>query len=160
LKYIKTKADRLEERYISEEINRDMFEKYQAKFNEDIKSIQQELGKVKKGVSNPEKCIENAVDFASKLANMWDLANYQGKQKLQYLVFPDGIYFNKKTDGCRTENINQFLFSIGSISSTLSQKKTGISQLNLSYSSSVHRTSKLLNLFIESLIEKDNFKFT
>jgi hypothetical protein len=52
-------------------------------------------------------------------------------------VFPDGIFYNKKNDECRTENINQIFFTIASLSKTLSNKKTGITSLNMSYSSSV-----------------------
>jgi site-specific DNA recombinase len=137
LNEIKTKAERLEERFVLEEINKEMFDKYQAKFKEELDSIQQQLQKTEKKVSNPEDCVEKALDMAVNLPKMWNLAKYQNKQKLQYLLFPDGIFYNKVKDECRTEKINPVFLAIALKSATLQHKKTGITSLNMSYPSLV-----------------------
>ena len=53
--------------------------------------------------------------------------DYVAKQKLQYLVFPEGIYYNKKKDECRTTKVNSIfsLFSSISVDYTENKDKVG-----------------------------------
>ena len=48
--------------------------------------------------------------MASELPSLWRKANFEGKRKLQYLVFPEGIRYDRKNDDYRTTRIN-LLFS-------------------------------------------------
>jgi ferredoxin-NADP reductase len=45
---------------------------------------------------NLEKTVEHALDFSSKLSTLCDSSDYTSKQKLQFLLFPEGIYYDKK----------------------------------------------------------------
>ena len=40
---------------------------------------------------------------------MWRDSDFSNRQKIQNLVYPGGIYFDKKNDDYRTENENKFL---------------------------------------------------
>ena len=65
------------------------------------------------------------INLSSKLATVWDLSDYKGKQELQFLLFPDGIYYNRKTEGCRTPKVNEVFSYISSLQRALGQEKSG-----------------------------------
>jgi site-specific DNA recombinase len=97
---------RLEERYINEEIDRDLFLRYKEKFVAERRELEQNLQKLDNKLSNLETLIEKALHFGSKLKPLWDSGGYAQKQKLQNLVFPEGLLYNRKNDECRTPRIN------------------------------------------------------
>jgi site-specific DNA recombinase len=119
---LNNQIERLEERYIMEELDQEMFMKFKQKFVTERTQIEQEMANNTNRVSNLDQCIEMAIQFSTKLASMWTLGGYEAKQKLQYLVFPEGIVYNKKTDQCRTPRVNA-VFSCLAALSTLSDKK-------------------------------------
>jgi site-specific DNA recombinase len=100
------KVNRLEERFIDEEINSELYNNYSEKFSIEKKEIEKDLSKASKQVSNLEECVEVAISFASKLPSNWLSADYFTKHQIQFLVFPEGIMYNKKNDICRTNRIN------------------------------------------------------
>lgn len=53
---------------------------------------------------------------STKLNTVWDLADYTYKQKLQYLVFSDGMLYSKKNNKCRTEKVNSIFSAIAELS--------------------------------------------
>lgn len=103
---IEKKITRLEERYMNEELNREMFEKFMAKLNTERKEIEGQMPKGQNQVSNLQNCISKAITLSSKLNTAWHSADFTYKQKLQYLVFPEGMYYDKKTNECRTPRVN------------------------------------------------------
>lgn len=56
---------------------------------------------------------------------MWDLADHNQKQQLQCLVFPDGMYYNRKKDACRTERVNTVFICISEMAGILHKNKSG-----------------------------------
>lgn len=51
-------------------------------------------------VSNFEKCVDGIINYASRLAAMWNSGGYAEKEKLQFSAFPEGILYNRKNDEC------------------------------------------------------------
>ena len=45
--------------------------------------------------------------MSCKLGSLWNDSNFVDRQKVQNLVFPSGIYFDKEKDDYRTENENE-----------------------------------------------------
>jgi site-specific DNA recombinase len=62
------KIERLEERYIEEEISTDLYNKYGTKYLEEKKGIEEVLWKSSRGVSNLTQSINLALSFVSKMA--------------------------------------------------------------------------------------------
>jgi site-specific DNA recombinase len=120
---LNSKLQRLEERYIEEEIEKEMFYGYREKYRAELKNLEDVLAKTGVGVSNLEKLIEKAIDLYGKLSTVWSLGDYSTKQKLQFWVFPDGIRFNKKNGGCRTETINPVILQIAALARISSDGK-------------------------------------
>lgn len=106
LKELKIKIGHLEERFIEEEINAELYHKYYAKYQEEKQELEKEIYKPTNEVSNLDKCIELAVSFASDIRLKWVSGDYSVKQQIQFLMFPEGIYYDRKTDGCQTTRIN------------------------------------------------------
>jgi site-specific DNA recombinase len=132
---INKKLERLEERFVEEEINLEMFKKYGDKFRAEQRELEVQIYSSTKRVSNLDDCINLIVDFASKLRLKWLKGDYLLKQQIQSLVFPDGLLYDRKTDECRTKRINNVFLYIAYFQQVISNKKRGIPELNLDYAS-------------------------
>jgi hypothetical protein len=44
------------------------------------------------------------------LLTVWNVSDYTEKQRLQYVIFPKGMYYDRKNDTVRTDEVN-FIFS-------------------------------------------------
>lgn len=76
-------------------------------------------------MSNPEKCADAAIEYASNLATAWDLGGYKQKQEIQNMLFPEGMSYNRKTDQCRTPRINEVFLQIAEQAHELTKNKNG-----------------------------------
>ena len=72
---IDKKLERLKERLIDEEINRQMFDKYASKYIEKKKAIEKHLASYGNQMSNLEISIDTVLSYAGKLNTMWDSAD-------------------------------------------------------------------------------------
>jgi site-specific DNA recombinase len=122
---INSKLDRIEERFILEEITKEQFNKYSEKFKLEKSQIIKELERTQIKVSNLEKAVENLIELSSNLPSLWTSSSYFEKQKLQKFIFPKGITYNKKNDECRTYETNPLFSYIAHQSKVLNQNKTG-----------------------------------
>lgn len=130
-KEINRKIERLEERFMNEEITKDLYVKYVAKHKEEQVQIQRDLQQFELGTSNPEDCAQLITSYAQDLSKMWLSGDYLQKQKLQNYLFPKGIRYCKNLGLVRTEDYNSVFLWIALKQQDLGQKKCGISSLNL-----------------------------
>jgi hypothetical protein len=49
-----------------------------------------------------ENAVKKAIEMALNLPSIWKEANFNGKRKLQVIVFPEGISYNIEKDDYRT----------------------------------------------------------
>ncbi|WP_295712708.1 hypothetical protein [Mucilaginibacter sp.] len=92
------------------------------------------------------------------------------KQKIQSLVFPDGITFSKKKEEVRTQRINLLFLYIAYFKQLISNEKSGIPELNLDFaafaclvegsgkSSNFHRDMEAI-VAAKKIIEKKHQRF-
>ncbi|WP_367273642.1 recombinase family protein [Elizabethkingia anophelis] len=132
---IVTRINRLEERYIEEEIGGDLYHKYRDRYETERAEIEGKLRKLSQQVSNLEESIKFALKFALEMPLKWVSADYNAKQRLQFLLFPEGITYCKKTDECRTPRINVVFSYIAYLQQIISNKKRGIPELGLDFAS-------------------------
>ena len=78
--------------------------------------------------------------FAENISQLWVSSDFSYKQKLQYLVFPDGILYNKKKDTVRTEKVNELFAEISFLKWVLEGNKKGNLEKDCLKSSSVPGT--------------------
>ena len=114
-----------------------MFDKYGSKFREEKKEIEKHLASFGNQVSNLEKSLDSVIGYAGKLNAMWDSADYCQKQKLQNLIFPDGMYYSRKKDECRTERVNSVFLCMSQLAGILEENKNGEKGFKTNFPASV-----------------------
>jgi site-specific DNA recombinase len=132
---LKKKIERLEERFIEEEISGELYSKYAAKYSEEKIEVEKELVKASSKVSNLTECITLAMDFAINLPKRWLSADYHTKQRLQFLVFPEGITYDRETDQSRTTRVNSVFLYLAYLKQVMTKEKRGMPVLELNHTS-------------------------
>ena len=107
------------------------------KFEGERGQIEQQMAKTGTNFSNLQKCTELAVEFSSNLQSLWDLSNYANKQRIQYLVFPEGIFVDKETRDYRTPKINSVFLYFARLKQVLAENKNGKTDCNINFPASV-----------------------
>jgi site-specific DNA recombinase len=131
------KIEELEEKfYLYEKMSTEVFERLHHKCKEGLLEIQKELGEYSENISNPQQTIKKAIQISSKLNTMWSSGSIEIKEKLQKLVFPEGISYDRKKEGFRTKRVNTIFELINLFSKALqgNKKGTNLSFENLSLS--------------------------
>ena len=140
LSSIRSKLDTIEEKYfVLNEMNKETFEKFHKKYNEEKQNIESQISKSTGSISNPENCIESVLDFSSKLNITWNSGDISTKEKIQKLLFPEGIYYNHKNHSFRTTKINSVFSCISHIQGNTTQNKKETNQLKNDLSPSAER---------------------
>ncbi|OQP39319.1 hypothetical protein A4D02_18550 [Niastella koreensis] len=80
-------------------------------------------------ISNLPVFLENAINLSRKLNTVWTSGDIQIKEDLQKLIFPEGIYNDRKTQTFRTEKVNFIFELIVSSSGIPPDKRKGTSYL-------------------------------
>lgn len=119
------KLNRLEEHFVNEEIDRDMFYRYKDKFIAERKELEQSLANTGNKVSNLEVSMKKVLDISSKLTAIWTSSDYHQKQILQNMVFPKGFTYNRKNDTCRTVRVNEIFSRSAAWVRVLDENKNG-----------------------------------
>ena len=75
--------------------------------------------------SNLELAIDKALSLSESLEKIWVDGNLKQRQKLQNLVFPSGLGYNKSNDRVRTSKVNAIFGSIPILTKEISNIKIG-----------------------------------
>ena len=151
IRLIEKKIERLEERYVFEEINNAQYTKFKQKLNTEKEQILSETEKDGIDLSNLEKAIENALNLSINLSKLWASGNLEQKRKIQKMVFPDGIEYDHQNDVYRTFRTNSIFNVIHSLSETNRHKKNGNNADFSDYSRLVPLTGRNLNHILKVL---------
>ena len=89
------------------DINSEVYRITIAELNARLAGIKRELEDAGKNLSNMMKYINQTIEMSCKLGTLWSGSSFGDRQKLQKLVFPSGILFDKEKDDYRTENENE-----------------------------------------------------
>jgi site-specific DNA recombinase len=74
--------------------------------------LQNEWEQIEFDLPSSSIMMRNAIDFSAKLSTIWNFSNYRKRLGLQFLVFPEGLYYNRKTDKYRIPRVNEAIFYI------------------------------------------------
>lgn len=134
---VSKKIDTIEEKYyVLEEMGKESFDKFHAKYAKEREEIQEVIQKQVPQISNLKKSIEEALTFSSKLATVWTSSPVSTKEKLQKLVFPEGIIFSKEKEAFRTEKVNSFFQLVADAAKDTGGNKKGTNKALLCLSPS------------------------
>ena len=115
----------LEEKYLGENISRELFEKYNNKYVDELTECKKQLSSNEFHGSNLEKAIKKCLKISQNLKEAWVSATYEDKQTLQKLVFPNGVVYNKENRTVRTLRSNTLFSCIPVLTRVLEEKKSG-----------------------------------
>lgn len=95
-------------RYATGKIDDETYETAMKEFNNRKDLVILELDKCNLNLSNYEKQIPIVIATASNISGLWHNANLENKRKIQNLVFPNGIFWDKQIGDYRTISRNKF----------------------------------------------------
>ena len=126
----KGQLESLEEKFIMGEITKELYNKYSIRYNDEIQLLNSELEKSYIKSSNFEKAVEKCLEIAQNISSAWNSAGFENKQRLQKLVFPEGIGYNKEEGVVRTSKINSLFSEIAPLARVVADMKKGNSLQN------------------------------
>ena len=140
LKESEEKIDRLQERFAFGHIPSDVYSKFIAPCNEEKRNIESEIEKVNCQLSNAAKYIDFSLQLAVNLKETWFTSSTEQKQKLQYLLFPAGVKFDKTERKYLTIKVNAVFSWMSRLSRVSVKKESGQIDCNIDLSALVERT--------------------
>lgn len=120
--------------------------------DDDLADLKEQLSKVKVGIIEIKKDGTKALNFINDLSSIWSESDFIFKTKLQELIFPDGIWYNKTSNKLVAPKINPIFNIINDLCFCLNENSRKINIKNSNkYSHNCNekrikpRTSNILN---------------
>ena len=110
-------------RYGSGDIDEEIFTITMEVLQQKSAEIEMEMAKVKRNLSNLSSRIDTIVATCSMLGSLWRNGELEMCEKIQNLLFPNGIFWDKENENYRTFDCNQALSIIQRISESYKNKK-------------------------------------
>ncbi|HBF89348.1 MAG TPA: resolvase [Bacteroidales bacterium] len=134
------KLDLIEEKfYVMGEMSKETFERFYSKYKAEQIEIIKELNNCQNPISNNKNILNRAIYICDNLQEMWASGNVVLKERLQRLVFPEGIVYDRKIGAVRTLKLNSVFASIAHTIGESSPNKKGTSPFLLGKSLSAER---------------------
>ena len=122
---LKSKIETIEERFAMGEIDNGIYQKFKTKYREERKWFESDLNKSTITSSNLQIAIDKALKMSSNLSELWVSGDLPQKKKIQNLVFPSGIGYDKSNGKVRTHRVNSIFSAIPLLSRGLAKIKSG-----------------------------------
>ena len=136
LKTLKTKLKNAKLKFMTEDgISNADYNDVKADLEEKITNTETELKKFDIYRSNLVDYISTTLKIASTLGSTWEKKDFKVCQKIQHLVFPDGVLWDGETRSYRTDGMNEFFKQLGLISTSIRGKE--IKKADADFSTSV-----------------------
>lgn len=105
------------------QINTNAYEAALETLHRNLAEINRGIEDSEQNLSNMKKYIDESIVMSCKLGSLWCNSNFLERQKLQNLVYPNGILFEKENDDYRTENENEVFASFRRFTAIYDEKK-------------------------------------
>ena len=125
IRELKKKIESLEAKFIEGDIVRDLYQKYRSKYEAELKVNESEMDKCQNELSNPKEFIKFSVELCGNLSKMWASGGLSSKMKVQQVVFPDGIGYDRQKECYRTPRINSIIAQIAELARVSGENKKG-----------------------------------
>ena len=127
---VKAKIENIEEGYFAtKEMGKATYDKFFVRYTKELQEIEKQMSGLATGISNPLATLQGAVNLSLNLATEWASSDIGHKERLQKLVFPEGIIYDKENRAFRTEKVNSVfcvIASLTSISGKNEKRQTGV----------------------------------
>lgn len=105
---IEQRIEKLKERFAIGELDKALYEQFIEKFNEEKESVNRTINSLN-GNNDLSSFITYAEEVCRNLIMLWDQGNYEQKQRLQYLLFPEGLLYSKEGNSFTLSTSNPLL---------------------------------------------------
>lgn len=136
---LKKKIESLEIKFIESDIDRDLYQKYRQKYEVELNENEAEKDKYQNELSNPKEFVDFSVKLCSNLSKLWASGGLKNKMKVQQVVFPDGIGYDRENECYRTTRVNSIFAQIAQLTRVSGGNKKGNSTKFLKNSLQVPR---------------------
>lgn len=102
--------------YVEKDMTKEIFEKFLQRLHREKGEIEAQISKLGKSISNPSEAIAKALKLSSEVATVWGSGEIGFKEKLQKLIFPKGIVYDRELRAFRTPEVNSVFALIASLS--------------------------------------------
>ena len=136
----KALLEKIEHKFITDQISDDIYQKHSEKIRTEIAALSKETDMSQIDGSNLELAVSKCLTIAQNLSQAWVSAEYEQKQRLQKLVFPEGILYGKQKGVVRTPRVNSLFEAIPLLAVDSSKKKKADPSKNRLQSNKVPRT--------------------
>ena len=117
--------EKIEKKYLLDEIDRELYIKHTTKIKSEIAELSQNLGSSEMNSSNLEKAVEKCLSIAQNLSGAWIRAGFENKRRVQSLICPQGVVYNKENEVVRTEKVNSLFALIPYSKRVIEENKKG-----------------------------------
>ena len=107
------------------DIDEDVYTTTIEAIQERLAKIEVEIAKVKRNLSNLTSTADEVLATCCKLGSLWSDSELELSQKIQNLLFPSGILWDKENENYRTIDENYALSIMHNISVSYENKKEG-----------------------------------
>ena len=125
LSILSSKIEAIEERFAIGEINSDIYNKFKTKYETEQNDLTSNLNNSALSISNLQMAIDLALKISSNLSGLWASSDLHQRKKIQKLVFPSGIGYDKQNDTVQTNKVNALFSEIPLLSKEIQNQKKG-----------------------------------
>lgn len=76
-------------------------------------------------ISNPDFALNKALELSTELNTVWTSSDVKKKERLQKLVFPEGVVYDRKNNTFRTPKVNVIFELIAGLQRITEENKKG-----------------------------------
>ena len=110
---LKKNIEKLEEKhFIKEEMPKETYDRFLAKYMADYAILQKEINGCSIYISNLKEMLNEASILCRNLRKLWVDGSIGLKEKLQNLLFPNGMVYDKEKGAFRTPDLNYIIAEI------------------------------------------------
>ena len=103
-----TNKNSLEKKYLfSSNISSDVYERHSSQLEWEINATHQKIADLENKLSNHDVFIDKAMNVCENISNYWVCGTSENKQRIQKMLFPEGLYIVPEKRTYLTQNMNQ-----------------------------------------------------
>lgn len=119
-------------KYATDKLDSEAYSIVSAELKRKKADIEAELEKYSENLSNLDDKINMVLVTCSKLGSLWESGDLETKKRVQELIFPDGVLWDRVIRNYRTENRNAFFDLLDRFSISYGHKKETSSEEDVS----------------------------
>lgn len=121
---LNTKIQRLEERFLAEDIDKEFYQKYREEYKTELSSILEKSHDTQNKLSNLENVLKTYLERSQNINKIWHSGSITDKQQLVNSLFKGEIYYNVQNDNYRTTHTNPIISYFAQGARILESSKT------------------------------------